>query len=125
MLLVRVVSVSLLTSFAFVQDYADPTESIDLRVFSSVKSSEDYTNRSHSFDVYSSDMVFSMVAESEAEKEGEESATHKQRDTLRPRENRLKGTSRLFLRRLDSSHRSCNRHQPEPQLAKRAGGRRS
>jgi len=43
---------------------------IDLRVFSSVKSSEDYTNRPHSFDVYSSEMVFSMVAESEAEKEG-------------------------------------------------------
>jgi len=53
-----------------VQEYVDPTEMIDLRVFSSVKSSEDYTNRPHSFDVYSSEMVFSMVAESEAEKEG-------------------------------------------------------
>lgn len=39
----------------------DPTEIIDLRVFSSVKSSEDATNRSHSFDVYSSEMAFSMV----------------------------------------------------------------
>jgi hypothetical protein len=36
-----------------------------------VKSSEDYTNRAHSFDVYSADMVFSMVAETETEKEGE------------------------------------------------------
>ena len=52
------------------QVYDSPTEVIDLRVFSSVKSSEDYTNRTHSFDVYSADMVFSMVAGSENEKEG-------------------------------------------------------
>lgn len=52
------------------QVYENPTETIDLRVFSSVKSSEDYTNRTHSFDVYSSDMVFSMVAATENEKEG-------------------------------------------------------
>lgn len=51
------------------QLYDDPTEVIDLRVFSSVKSSEDYTNRTHSFDVYSSDTAFSMVAASESEKE--------------------------------------------------------
>lgn len=56
---------------ALAQVYSDPTEVIDLRVFSSVKSSEDYTNRAHSFDVYSADMVFSMVAETETEKEGE------------------------------------------------------
>lgn len=51
------------------QVYDEPTEVIDLRIFSSVKSSEDFTNRTHSFDVYSSDMVFSMVAASESEKE--------------------------------------------------------
>jgi len=60
---------STLYSFAKEKVYEKPTETIDLRVFSSVKSSEDYTNRTHSFDVYSSDMVFSMVAASEAEKE--------------------------------------------------------
>jgi len=60
---------SVLYSFKNQREYTDPTEVIDLRVFSSVKSSEDYTNRPHSFDVYSSDTVFSMVAESEADKE--------------------------------------------------------
>jgi len=60
---------STLYSFKKEKSYESPTEVIDLRVFSSVKSSEDYTNRPHSFDVYSSDMVFSMVAVSEAEKE--------------------------------------------------------
>jgi len=60
---------SILYSFKKEKVYEAPTEIIDLRVFSSVKSSEDYTNRPHSFDVYSSDMVFSMVASSEAEKE--------------------------------------------------------
>merc|ERR550519_283663 len=45
------------------------TETIDLRVFSSVKSSADRTNKPHSFDVYSSDSTFSMVADSEKEKE--------------------------------------------------------
>lgn len=34
---------------------------------------EDYTNRTHSFDVYSADFVFSMVASSENEKEGRQS----------------------------------------------------
>jgi len=60
---------STLYSFKKEKVYDDPTEIIDLRIFSSVKSSEDYTNRTHSFDVYSSDMVFSMVAASESEKE--------------------------------------------------------
>lgn len=60
---------SMLYSFKKEKCYDVPTETIDLRVFSSVKSSEDYTNRTHSFDVYSSDMVFSMVAASENEKE--------------------------------------------------------
>lgn len=60
---------STLYSFKKERTYDEPTEIIDLRVFSSVKSSEDYTNRTHSFDVYSSDMVFSMVAASESEKE--------------------------------------------------------
>lgn len=60
---------STLYSFKKEKVYEEPTEIIDLRVFSSVKSSEDYTNRPHSFDVYSSDMVFSMVAASESEKE--------------------------------------------------------
>lgn len=60
---------SILYSFKRERDYTDPTETIDLRIFSSVKSSEDYTNRPHSFDVYSADMVFSMVAASEADKE--------------------------------------------------------
>jgi len=59
------------TLYSFKQErvYDNPTEIIDLRVFSSVKSSEDYTNRAHSFDVYSTDMVFSMVAGSEQDKE--------------------------------------------------------
>jgi len=60
---------STLYSFKKERVYDSPTEIIDLRVFSSVKSSEDYTNRTHSFDVYSADMVFSMVASSENEKE--------------------------------------------------------
>jgi hypothetical protein len=60
---------SMLYSFKRKQTYDQPTEVIDLRVYSSVKSSEDYTNRSHSFDVYSTDTVFSMVADSETEKE--------------------------------------------------------
>jgi hypothetical protein len=58
-----------LYSFKNKQDYTNPTEVIDLRVFSSVKSSEDYTNRSNSFDVFSQELVFSMVAQTETEKE--------------------------------------------------------
>jgi len=45
------------------------TETIDLKVFSSVKSSEDYTGRANSFDVYSPDFIFSMAAETESGKE--------------------------------------------------------
>jgi len=58
-----------LYSFKKERVYDQPTEIIDLRVFSSVKSSEDYTHRAHSFDVYSTDMVFSMVAPAENDKE--------------------------------------------------------
>ena len=64
---------STLYSFKKERVYDEPTEIIDLRVFSSVKSSEDYTHRAHSFDVYSTDMVFSMVAPSESDKEGHNS----------------------------------------------------
>jgi len=52
-----------------IYDTTKATETIDLRVFSSVKSSQDRTNKKFSFDVYSSDQSFSMVAESEKEKE--------------------------------------------------------
>merc|ERR1719419_1416000 len=52
-----------------VYDTSKATESIDLRIFSSVKSSHDRTNKKYSFDVYSSDQSFSMVADSEKEKE--------------------------------------------------------
>jgi len=58
-----------LYSFKKEKVYDSPTETIDLKVFSSVKSSEDYTNKPHSFDVYSNDTVFSMVANTENEKE--------------------------------------------------------
>jgi hypothetical protein len=60
---------STLYSFKKERVYDQPTEIIDLRVFSSVKSSEDYTHRAHSFDVYSTDQVFSMVAPAESDKE--------------------------------------------------------
>lgn len=60
---------SILFSFKNEKEYTNPTEIIDLKVFSSVKSSEDTTNRKYSFDVYSADTVFSMVAESESDKE--------------------------------------------------------
>lgn len=60
---------STLHSFKKERVYENPTESIDLRVFNSVKSSEDYTNRQYSFDVYSAEAVFSMVAATEPEKE--------------------------------------------------------
>jgi hypothetical protein len=47
-----------------------PTEIIDLKTFSSVKSSEDFTGKQFSFDVYSTDMSFSLAATSKEEKEG-------------------------------------------------------
>ena len=59
-----------LYSFKEKRVYANPTEVIDLRVFTSVKSSEASTNRPHSFDVYSAEYAFSMVAEDEQSKEG-------------------------------------------------------
>merc|ERR1712154_336018 len=51
------------------KDYANPTEIIDLKVFSSVKSSEDHTHKPFSFDVYSPESRFSFVAKSENENE--------------------------------------------------------
>lgn len=42
---------------------------IDLRVFTSVKSSEDETNRPYSFNVYSPDQCFSLVAADDTDKE--------------------------------------------------------
>jgi len=60
---------NILYSFKKEKVYSNPTEVIDLKVFSSVKSSEEYTNRSHSFDVYSKETSFSMVASSSNEKE--------------------------------------------------------
>lgn len=59
----------MLYSFKNEKEYKDPTESIDLRVFSSVRSSEDSTHRPNSFIVYSPELTFSLVASSEAEKE--------------------------------------------------------
>jgi len=58
-----------LYSFKDKDNTKDATETIDLKVFSSVKSSEDFTGKQNSFDVYSPDFVFSMAAESEGEKE--------------------------------------------------------
>merc|ERR1719454_805764 len=58
-----------LYSFKSKDEMKNATEIIDLKVFSSVKSSEDYTGRANSFDVYSPDFVFSMAAETESEKE--------------------------------------------------------
>lgn len=60
---------SKLYSFKDKENTKQPTEVIDLKVFSSVKSSEDYTGKANSFDVYSPDFVFSMAATSESEKE--------------------------------------------------------
>ena len=59
------------TLYSFKQEkvYDNPTEQIDLKVFSSVKSSEDHTHKQYSFDVYSQEMRFSMVAQTENEKE--------------------------------------------------------
>lgn len=48
-----------------------PTETIDLRIFSSVKSSEETTNKANSFDVYSHDTTFTLLAETSKDKEGE------------------------------------------------------
>lgn len=58
-----------LYSFKDKSSTKDATETIDLKVFSSVKSSEDYTGKANSFDVYSPDFTFSMAAENETDKE--------------------------------------------------------
>jgi len=58
-----------LYSFKNKDEMKNATETIDLKVFSSVKSSEDYTGRANSFDVYSPDFIFSMAAETESDKE--------------------------------------------------------
>jgi len=58
-----------LYSFAQERVYENPTEVIDLAVFSSVKSAEDVTGRPHSFVVYSTELKFIFVAPSEADKE--------------------------------------------------------
>lgn len=60
---------NILYSFKKEYDYKNPTEVIDLRVFTSVKSSEDETNRPYSFNVYSSDQCFSLIAANDTEKE--------------------------------------------------------
>ena len=60
---------STLHTFKKEKDYANPTEIIDLKVFSSVKSSEDHTHKPFSFDVYSPESRFSFVAKSENDKE--------------------------------------------------------
>eukprot|EP00472_Partenskyella_glossopodia_P003000 CAMPEP_0197527566 /NCGR_PEP_ID=MMETSP1318-20131121/22146_1 /TAXON_ID=552666 /ORGANISM="Partenskyella glossopodia, Strain RCC365" /LENGTH=108 /DNA_ID=CAMNT_0043082289 /DNA_START=83 /DNA_END=410 /DNA_ORIENTATION=- len=49
--------------------YENPTEVIDLKVFTSVKSSKEYTNKTNSFDIYSKEMAFSLLAKSAEEKE--------------------------------------------------------
>jgi len=59
---------SMLYSFKKEKQYIDPTEVIDLKVYSSVKSSH-RTGRGNSFDLYSANHTFSLIAVSEAEKE--------------------------------------------------------
>lgn len=59
----------MLYSFKQKQVYRDPTEEIDLNVYSSVKSSEERTNRPNSFDVYNSTDSFSLVASTPSNKE--------------------------------------------------------
>eukprot|EP00455_Lapot_gusevi_P025961 TRINITY_DN273_c0_g1_i1.p1 TRINITY_DN273_c0_g1~~TRINITY_DN273_c0_g1_i1.p1 ORF type:complete len:129 (+),score=27.07 TRINITY_DN273_c0_g1_i1:40-426(+) len=56
-------------SFHDNQDLTNPTEIIDLRIFNSVRSSADMTNRAFTFDVYSAEMNFSFCASTESEKE--------------------------------------------------------
>jgi len=58
-----------LYSFKNQDEMKSATETIDLKVFSSVKSSEDFTGKQNSFDVYSPDFVFSMAADTESAKE--------------------------------------------------------
>ena len=60
---------STLHTFKKEKDYANSTEVIDLKIFSSVKSSEDSTHQAYSFDVYSPESRFSFYAKNEQEKE--------------------------------------------------------
>mmetsp|Transcript_10948 Transcript_10948/g.20106 ORF Transcript_10948/g.20106 Transcript_10948/m.20106 type:complete len:132 (+) Transcript_10948:45-440(+) len=60
---------SVLYSFKHEKLYENPTEVIDLKVFTSVKSSKEYTNKTNSFDIYSKEMAFSLLAKSAEEKE--------------------------------------------------------
>lgn len=59
---------SKLYSFKQERNYVDPTEVIDLQVYSSVKSS-DRTGKGNSFDLYSTNHTFSLIAANEGEKE--------------------------------------------------------
>jgi hypothetical protein len=59
----------MLYSFKEQRKYVNPSEIIDLNTYSSVKSSEDTTLKHYSFDIYSRDHVFSLVAADEATKE--------------------------------------------------------
>lgn len=47
----------------------NPTEIIDLNIFSSIKSTDNVYNKQHTFDIYSSDMSYSICADNEATKE--------------------------------------------------------
>lgn len=58
----------MLYSFRSERQYVDPTEVIDLRVYSSVKSS-DRTVKGNSFELYSPEHSFSLIAETEGQKE--------------------------------------------------------
>jgi hypothetical protein len=51
------------------QVYTKPTEVIDLKVHSSIRSSEEYTNIENSFNMYSKESTFSMVAPNKEEKQ--------------------------------------------------------
>lgn len=60
---------SILHTYKKEQCYKHSTEVIDLKIFSSVKSSEDQTHKEFSFDVYSPESRFSFCARTEGEKE--------------------------------------------------------
>ena len=58
-----------LFSFKNEQIYENPTEILNLNVFTSIKSSEETTNKRYSFDIYSPTTTFTFVAKNEIEKE--------------------------------------------------------
>mmetsp|Transcript_60291 Transcript_60291/g.73869 ORF Transcript_60291/g.73869 Transcript_60291/m.73869 type:complete len:136 (+) Transcript_60291:22-429(+) len=60
---------STLYTFKTQKNYENPTECLSLKIFSSVKSSEDTTHRAYSFDIYSSQDKFSFVAKTGNDKE--------------------------------------------------------